>query len=141
MRVIILYAVLIALSTVALAQDKNESNFYDFSRQWRKPTPNFTVDEQLTAVIKRHMANLLYPVDMSSFAPPDKDPKFRDLIVVLQQQMEDAPTGVLTLDEFNRLTKASRDIDGDFIGLQINRYLCCSGIRCLLKEPKLGKPC
>ena len=117
MRVIILFAALIALSTVALAQDKNDSNFYDFSRQWRKPTPNFTVDEQLTAVIKRHMANLLYPVDMSSLAPPDKDPKFHDLIVVLQQQMEDAPTGVLTLDEFNRLTKASHDIDGDFIGL------------------------
>jgi hypothetical protein len=31
---------------------------------------------------------------MASLAPPDKDPKFHDLIAVLQQQMGDLPTGV-----------------------------------------------
>jgi hypothetical protein len=54
MRVVILFTVLVELSTVALAQDKNESNFYDVSKQWMKPTANFTIDEQATAAIKRH---------------------------------------------------------------------------------------
>jgi hypothetical protein len=62
------------------------------------------------------MANLLYPVDMSSFSRPENDTKFRDLIMVLQQQMGVAPTGVLTTDEFNRLAEASsRYVDGDLI--------------------------
>jgi hypothetical protein len=63
------------------------------------------------------MANLLYPVDMASLVPLDKDPKFHDLIAVLQQQMGDPPTGILTTDQFNRLAEASRNIDGDLIGL------------------------
>ena len=69
-----------------------------------KPLPNATVEEQITALIKRPMANLLYPVDMASLAPPDKDPKFHDLIAVLQQQMGDLPTGVLTTDQSFRLS-------------------------------------
>jgi hypothetical protein len=56
------------------------------------------------------MANLLYPVDMASLAPPDKDPKFHDLIAVLQQQMGDPPTGVLTIDQYSRLSQASRNV-------------------------------
>ena len=80
-----------------------------------KPLPNANVDEQITALIKPPMANLLYPVDMSSLAPPDKDPKFRDLIAVLQQQMGDPPTGVLTTDQFFRLSQASDNIDRHLI--------------------------
>ena len=83
-----------------------------------KPLPDATVAEGGTALIKRHMANLLYPVDMSSLSGPESDTKFRDLIILLQQQMGVPPTGVLTVDQFDRLTEASRNIDGDLIRLQ-----------------------
>jgi hypothetical protein len=107
MRVITLFTALIAPSTVAFAEDKKPSNVYEWFRQFPKASPNvtsITVDEETTALIKRHMANLLYPVDMASLAPPDKDPKFHDLIAVLQQQMGDLPTGVLTTDQSFRLS-------------------------------------
>jgi hypothetical protein len=111
MRIITMLTALIALSTVAFAEDKKASNVHD----------NVTPDEQVTALIKRRMAYLLYPVDMSSLVPPDKDSKFRDLIAVLQQQMGDAPTGVLTTDEFARLTDASDNIDG--VGLALGHKI------------------
>jgi hypothetical protein len=79
--------------------------------------PNPVDEQKIPANIKRHMANLLYPVDMSSLARPDKDPKFHDLIAVLQQQMGDPPTGVLTTDQFDRLVQASHHIDLELIGL------------------------
>jgi hypothetical protein len=122
MRVITLFTTLIALSTIAFAQDNKKSNIYD-DLQWMKPLPNATVDEQITALIKRRMANLLYPVDMSSLAPPDKDQKFRDLIAVLQQQMGDPATGVLTAEEYSRLTEASRNIDGNLISVPLGKLV------------------
>ena len=109
--------VLLLVSTAAFAEEMNrQNNVYDDFRDM-PPAQNATTDEKVTALIKRHMANLLYPVDMSSLDGPDKDTKFRDLIIVLQQQMGVAPTGILTTDQFNRLAEASRNIDGDFIGL------------------------
>jgi hypothetical protein len=79
---------LIAISSIAFADDrKNQANVYDDFGQWWKPPPNVTVDEEVTSFIKRDMANLLYPVDMSSLSRPENDTKFRDLIIVLQQQM------------------------------------------------------
>jgi hypothetical protein len=108
---------LIAISTSAFAGEvKNQSNVYDDFRRWMEPSSNATVDEEVTAIIKRDMANLLYPVDMSSFSRPDTDPKFRDQIIVLQQEMGVSPTGVLTVDQFDRLAEASRNINGDHIG-------------------------
>jgi hypothetical protein len=108
---------LFAITTSAFAADgKNQRNVYDDLRQGMQPSPNATVDEEVTALIKRNMANLLYPVDMSSFTTPDDDPKFRDLIVVLQQQMGVPPTGILTMDQFNRLDKAAHSIDEIFVG-------------------------
>jgi hypothetical protein len=78
---------LMVISTVALADDaRKQANVYDDAPGWLKPLPDATVDEQVTALIKRHMANLLYPVDMSSLSRPDNVLKFRDLIKVLQQQ-------------------------------------------------------
>jgi hypothetical protein len=108
---------LMAFSTPASADDKDEKNIYDVFRQWLKPTADASIDEQVTASIKRYMANLLYLVDMSSFAGPHKDAKFRDLIMVLQKQMGNATTGILTSDQFDRLVEASRDIDNRVIGL------------------------
>ena len=72
------------------------------------------------------MANLLYPVDMSSLSRPNNDTKFRDLIMVLQQQMGNSPTGILTIDQFDRLEKASRNIDGDLIGVPPERQVFMS---------------
>jgi hypothetical protein len=116
MRKRILIALLV-VSTAAFAEEKNlQINVYDDFKQL-PPAQNATIDEEVTALIKRYMANLLYPVDLSSLSGPDKDKKFRDLIIVLQQQMGVDPTGILTTDQFNRLAEASRNIDGDLIGL------------------------
>ena len=72
--------------------EKIKTNIYDELRKsWKHPT-----DEQITAIIKRHMANLLYPVDLASFAGPDKDAKFHSQIVELQKEMDVPTTGVLT---------------------------------------------
>jgi hypothetical protein len=97
---------------IAWADDREgQKSVYDVFRQSMKPTAGATVDEQVTADIKRHMANLLYPVDMSSFIGPDKDAKFRSLIILLQKQMGVPATGVLTPDQFSILAEASRDVD------------------------------
>jgi hypothetical protein len=112
--------ILIMISTSAFADDKSQTNVYDEFRHLGAPPANVTVDEHVTALIKRSMANLLYPVDMSSLVPPDKDKKFRELIMVLQQQMGVAATGVLTTEQFFKLREASRYVDGDFIGLGPN---------------------
>jgi hypothetical protein len=90
-------------------------NIYDFFRQLAN-SDSAMVDEQTTALIKRHMANLLYPVDMGSFARPETDAKFREQIIALQKQMGAPPTGTLTLDEFRRLAEAARDIDDRSVG-------------------------
>jgi hypothetical protein len=109
--------ILLLVSTAAFAEEMNrQSNVYDDFKQFSQ-SQNATADEETTAQIKRYMANLLYPVDMSSFDRPDKDTKFRDLIILLQQQMGVAPTGILTTDQFNRLAEASGNIDYDRIGL------------------------
>jgi len=109
--------ILLLVSTAAFAEEMNrQSNVYDDFKQFSQ-SQNATADEETTAQIKRYMANLLYPVDMSSFDRPDKDTKFRDLIIVLQQQMGVPPTGVLTTEQFFRLQEASRYVDGDFVGL------------------------
>jgi hypothetical protein len=123
MRVITLFTAVIALSTVAFAEDKKPSNVYEWFGELPKASPDVrpVTPEEITADIKRHMANLLYPVDMSSLAPPDKDPKFHDLIAVLQQQMGDPPTGVLTTDQFGRLAQASHNIDLELIALSFSK--------------------
>ena len=127
MRKSILIA-LMMISTGVFAADegKNQTNVYDDFRGFMKPSADVTVDEQVTAIIKRDMANLLYPVDMSSLSRPNNDTKFRDLIMVLQQQMGDSPTGILTIDQFDRLEKASRNIDGDLIGVPPERQVFMS---------------
>jgi hypothetical protein len=115
---------LMALSAGAWADDKQgQTNVYDVFRQ-------FTVDEETTAAIKRRMATLLYPVDMSSFVGPEKDGKFGDLIKALQKQMGAPATGVLTFDQFNRLAEASHDIDdpGVWLGGKKNFYSDGAGI-------------
>lgn len=107
---------LMLFSTGVLAEDKqDQKNIYDDYRRSLKPSAGISVDEQTTAIIKRHMANLLYPVDWSSFNTPEKDIKFRELIKLLQKQMGVPETGTLTSDQFSRLLKASRDIDAPLI--------------------------
>ena len=127
MRAGISFLILIVVSTGAFAEDKNnQANVYDEFRQWMKPLPDATVDEEVTARIKRHMANLLYPVDMASFVRPEQDVKFREQIIALQKQMGAPPTGTLTSDQFDRLAEAARDIDdrpiGTYPGKLVERF-------------------
>ena len=94
-----------------------ETSIYDDFRQSLKSSAGISVDRQVTAIIKRYMANLLYPVDLSSFSTPDKDKNFQRQIKVLQKQMGVPETGTLTSDQFSKLAKASRDISASQIGL------------------------
>jgi hypothetical protein len=98
------------------ARGDDQRNVYDVFRQWEQTTDATVVDEKTTALIKRHMANLLYPVDMASFARPERDVKFRDQIIALQKQMGVPTTGVLTFDQYDRLSEAARDIDDRPVG-------------------------
>jgi hypothetical protein len=110
-------ALLIFLFTISPAF-ADDQNVYDFFRQLPN-SDSAIVDEQTTALIKRHMANLLYPVDMSSLARPETDAKFREQVIALQKQMGLPATGTLTLDEFGRLAEAARDIDDRSVGTGI----------------------
>ena len=110
-------ALLIFLLTISPAF-ADDQNVYDFFRQLPN-SDSAIVDQQTTALIKRHMANLLYPVDMGSFAQPETDAKFREQVIALQKQMGVPATGTLTLDEFGRLAEAARDIDDRSVGTGI----------------------
>jgi hypothetical protein len=64
MRRCIRVALIVVISSGAFADErKDQSNVYDDLQ----PSATATVDEKVTALIKRYMASLLYPVDMSSF--------------------------------------------------------------------------
>jgi hypothetical protein len=104
----------------------DDQNVYDFFRQLPN-SDSAIVDEQTTALIKRHMANLLYPVDMGSFARPETDARFREQIIALQKRMGAPPTGTLTLDEFGRLAQAARDIDDRPIGTTMKKTVVKDG--------------
>ena len=106
------FVIFLFMISPAFADDQN---VYDFFRQLPN-SDSAIVDQQTTALIKRHMANLLYPVDMGSFARPETDMKFREQIIALQNQMGAPGTGILTLDEFGRLAEAARDIDDRSVG-------------------------
>ena len=67
-----------------LASIRRRSERLQFFRQLPN-SDSAIADEQTTALIKRHMANLLYPVDMGSFARPETDTKFREQIIALQK--------------------------------------------------------
>ena len=116
MRCFILVLFLLVLVAPALA-DKQQDEFderdvYDaFGELKLKPSPGVTLEEDVTSRIKRYMANLLYPVDMTSFVRPEKDAKLRELIVTLQKQMGEATTGFLTYRQFSKLQDAARSID------------------------------
>jgi len=112
----------IAITSTALAAEPQvQTNIYD-DVVFRDLS-----SEQVTALIKRHMANLLYPVDLSSFDRPEKDEKFRNLIMALQKQMGVPPTGILTFDQFARLGGASRDINGPMVGMRPTKMVFQAG--------------
>jgi hypothetical protein len=110
---------LLVIPGVAWADDKSDQrNVYDaFSELLYKPPKGVTLEEDVTSRIKRYMAALLYPVDLSSFARPEKDPKFSALVVALQKQMGETPTGILTFGQFDKLHEAARDLDGIEVSL------------------------
>src|SRR6266852_4723151 len=123
-----LFIFLVFFSTALCALEKQDQrNISDDLRQSLKPSGEISVDKLATAIIKRHMANLLYPVDLSSFNTPDKDIKFRDLIKLLQKQMGVPETGTLTSDQFSRLLEASRDIDAPRILLPTGKIVSMNG--------------
>jgi hypothetical protein len=116
MRNVIFSLFLLVLAAPALAdkqQDEfDQKNVYDaFAELKVKPSKGVTLEEDVTSRIKRYMASLLYPVDMTSFVRPERDPKIRELIVALQKQIGEPTTGILTYGQFSRLQDAARGID------------------------------
>jgi hypothetical protein len=105
----------------------DDQNVYDFFRQMEPKSNSAALDEEVTARIKRHMANLLYPVDMTSFARPEKDEKFREQIIALQKQMGVPATGTLTVEQSVRLADAARDIDDRMVGTGIPKTIVKDG--------------
>jgi hypothetical protein len=120
-RMILILAIvvlLIAPSDIVRADDKqDQENVYEVFRDLEQATANLSVDEQTTVRIKRYMANLLYPVNLSAFDRPEKDHPFLDLIKLLQKQMGVPITGVLTLKQFNTLADASDHINDRHVGV------------------------
>jgi hypothetical protein len=116
---VFVFLFLLVIPSVASADDKDsQRNVYDvFSELQYKPPPGITLEEDVTSRIKRYMASLLYPVDLSLFVRPEKDPKFRDLVTVLQKQMGETATGILTYGQFDKLLEAARNIDEIGVGL------------------------
>jgi hypothetical protein len=116
MRCFILVLFLVVLVSPALADKQQDEfdkrNVYDaFGELKLQPSPGVTLEEDVTSRIKRYMASLLYPVDLTSFVRPEKDAKLRELIVTLQKQMGEATTGVLTYGQFSKLQDAAHSID------------------------------
>jgi hypothetical protein len=114
MRKVIFSLFILVFSIPALA-DKDQfdqKNVYDaFDELKLTPSLGVTLEEDMTSRIKRYMANLLYPVDLTSFVRPEKDLKLRELIVALQNQMGEVATGVLTYGQFSKLQDAAGSID------------------------------
>jgi hypothetical protein len=106
-----LFLLFIFCATAAAEEPKNTKSIYEELRKSQKPTSGASTDDITTATIKRHMATLLYPVDLSSLKPPEQDESFKGLIKLLQRQMGDPDTGIITSDQYYRLAGAARDID------------------------------
>jgi hypothetical protein len=107
-----LLILVVVLSSAAAAEEpKSTKSVYEELRQSQKPTSGATSDQITTATIKRHMATLLYPVDLSSLKPPEQDESFKGLVKILQRQMGDPDTGILTSGQYFRLADAAHDID------------------------------
>lgn len=103
---------LFVFSGIAWADEREDKrNVYDVFREILKPTAGTTLEEDVTSRIKRYMAVLLYPVELSSFVRPEQDAKFRQLVMALQSQMEEKTTGILTYGQFNQLHDAAHSID------------------------------
>jgi hypothetical protein len=116
MRWILVGVLLLVIAVPAIADQKqdefDQKNVYEaFGELKIQPSPGVRLEEDVTSRIKRYMASLLYPVDMTSFGRPEKDSKLRELIVTLQKQMGEATTGALTIGQFLKLQDAARSID------------------------------
>jgi hypothetical protein len=115
---------LFVLSGIAWADENDDKrDVYDVFRGVLKPPAGTTLEEDVTSRIKRYMAALLYPVDMSSFVRSENDPKFRTLIVVLQKEMGEPATGVLTNSQFDKLHEAALNIDERGVSLGPGKFV------------------
>jgi hypothetical protein len=101
---------------------RQRRNVYAVFHEFSRPPGSFR-EEEVTVRIKRHMANLLYPVDLTSFEKPEKDTKFREMIMTLQKQMGEPSTGILTSGQFNRLAKAAKDIEDRPVSVGIGKLV------------------
>lgn len=102
----------VVVSAMSWASDgKDELDIYTFQQEHFRSSAvassGLSSDAQTTARIKRYMAGLLYPVDLSVLTNPDKDLRFQNEIRLLQKQMGVPSTGVLTVRQYDRLVRAA----------------------------------
>ena len=96
------------------ARAADAANVYDAIQGYQSADADSdVVNSAITARIKRFMADLLYPVDLSVLDRPEKDSRFRQQIMALQKQMGVPATGLLTIEQFGRLEKAARELEAD----------------------------
>jgi hypothetical protein len=105
----------------------DQKNVYDaFGELKLTPLTGVTLEEYVTSRIKRYMANLLYPVDLTLFVRPEKDPKLRELIIALQKQMGETTTGGLTYKQFSKLQDAALSIDENQVNVAPGKFVSAS---------------
>jgi hypothetical protein len=89
-------------------EQRAETDIYVLNRaMFRRAGPEMNGEAYTTALIKKHLALLMYPVDLGSFKPPGEDPRFQEQIKAFQGRLGVAVTGMLTWAQFEQLQQAA----------------------------------
>lgn len=87
---------------------KGEQDIYQVNRDmFGQANPGMTAEGFTTALIKKHLAMLMYPVDLGTLQTPTHDARFRAQIQLFQEKLGVPATGVLTWSQFEILQQAA----------------------------------
>lgn len=90
------------------AEQKGGMDIYQVNREmFHQANPAMNAEGFTTALIKKHMAMLMYPVDLGVLQPPTQDAKFQAQIQLFQTKLGVPATGVLTWSQFEILQQAA----------------------------------
>jgi hypothetical protein len=89
-------------------EQRADTDIYALNRaMFRRAGPEMNGEAFTTALIKKHLAMLMYPVDLGSLKPPREDPRFQDQIRAFQGRLGVPVTGMLTWAQFGQLQQAA----------------------------------
>lgn len=93
---------------VPAPEQKGGMDIYQVNREmFHQVNPAMNAEGFTTALIKKHMAMLMYPVDLGVLQPPAQDAKFQAQIQLFQTKLGVPATGVLTWSQFEILQQAA----------------------------------